>query len=213
MFTKFDSKSRMMGFGNTEEEAIEELNFNKARVSIKNDETGYYAKRREELFSWMPLPTLLAIRSIGSIVYSDGCLENTVTQKRIKIQPKPLAHYLYLYSILDGKVSFNDFTITMSKEVNKFLSNISPEFGTLDEFPYVKPGDLVDATDIHYLSCGGFICDTRNGSILVCNDQRTLSIDLIDGVDKECLIAYGLAKLGIGYNGQEAFKVASTGAM
>lgn len=207
MFSKFDAKTKTVGFGNTEEEALTELEFNKIRNDIRNDTTGYYLKRRRELFSWMPLPTLLAIKSIGSVSYRNGIIENTKTHRQLKVEPKALAHYLYLYYILDGAVSFDDFTITMSKEVNKFLNNISPIFGTLDDFPYTKPGDLSDAINIHYLTKGGFVCDTKTNSILVCNGQRVLSIDLIDSVDKNCLIAYGLAKLGIAYSGADSYKV------
>lgn len=207
MFTKFDQKTKIMGFGSTEEEAEEELRFNMARHDINSDTSGYYLKRRQELYSWMPLPTLLAIKSLGSISYTNGILQNTVTKKIIEVEPKPLAHYLYLYYILDGKVSFKDFTVTMAKEVNGFLSNISPFFGTLDDFPYTKPGSISDAVNIHYLKCGGFVCDTNTGSILVCDGTHVLSVDLLDNIDKDCLISYGLAKLGIAYNGKDAYVV------
>lgn len=207
MFTKFDQKTKIIGFGTTEEEAEKELRFNMARHSIASDTSGYYAKRRKELYSWRPLPTLLAIKSLCSISYSEGKLYNTVTKKSVDITPKPLSHYLYLYFILGGIVSFEDFTIAMSKEINEFLANISPEFGILDDFPYIKPGNLQDATDIHYLKCGGFVCETKTGSILVCNGSRVLAVDLIEGIDRDCLISYGLAKLGIVYNGQDAFTV------
>ena len=207
MFTKFDQKTKIMGFGSTEVEAEEELRFNMARHDIGSDVSGIYLKRRQELYSWMPLPTLFAIKSIGSVSYEKGYLQNTVTKKVIEVEPKPLAHYMYLYYILDGKVSFEDFTITMAKEVNSFLSNISDCFGTLDDFPYTKPADISDAVNIHHLKCGGFVCDTKTNSIIVCNGYRMLSIDLIDGIDKDCLIAYGLAKLGVAYNGIDAYKV------
>jgi hypothetical protein len=205
MFTERDPKTKTMGFGNTKEEALKELILNTVRSDIKYDATGEYEKRRQELYSWLPLPTLLTIKSVCGISYNSltSKLSNTVTGKSIKITPRPLCHYLYLFYLLDGKVSFEDFTITIGKEVNIFMNNISTSIGNLDDFPYTKPGNMSEAVSIHYLKCGGFVSETANNSIIVCNGERILSIDLIDGVDKECMIAYGLAKLGIIYNSAE----------
>lgn len=206
MVTKFDPRTKSMGFGFTEEEAEEELLVHNARQNIDLDTSGYYKKRRDELFSWLPLPNLFSIKSLCSITYQDGYMMNTSTGLKIAVEEKPLAHYLYLFYLIGGKVTYSDFTVTMAKEVNQFFANISDKFGTLDEFPYTKPGQLTDAVDMHYLCCGGFVCRTKVKSILVCNDKQILSVDLIDGIDTDCLIAYGLAKLNIVYNGVEAFR-------
>jgi hypothetical protein len=204
MFTERDPRTKIMGFGSTKEEAQLELEFNKARSDISNDLSGIYLERRKELYSWLPLPTMLVIKSVCGISYDSTTSEltNTATGKSVILEKKPLCQYLCLFNLIDGQISFEDFTVTVGKEIDSFMSSISADIGHLDDFPYTKPGDMTDAIDIHYLSCGGFVSETKNNSLIVCNSKTILSIDLMEGIHKDCLIAYGLAKLGILYDGK-----------
>lgn len=207
MIMKYDYKTNIVGIGATEAEAEAELKFNLLRHDISLDEDGYYMRRRSELYSWLPLSNVFSIKSLCSICVQNGRMFNNVTGVSMAVEPKHLAHYLYMFFLLDGMVTFDDFTITMSAEVNQFFKNISDVFGTLDDFPYTKPGHLESTTAIHVLPCGASVYETTTGEIVVSDKRKSYAIDVPAGVDVNCIIAYGLAKLGIIYNGFMSKKV------
>ena len=204
MHTDYSSKFKVVGFGRTPEEAKEELAFNIARQNLDNDPTGIYKKRREQLYSWLPLPNILSIREVLAISYENGFLRNNKTGEQLYIRPTKLAHYLFLFNLMGNDISFSDFTLVIGKEIDNFLANISPIFGKLDDFPYCKPGDMMDAINVTNYSHGCFSCDTKQGSeVLVCDGTKVLSIEIPEDVDKACIIAYGFAKMGIMFDGTE----------
>lgn len=207
MIMKYDHKTNIVGIGATEEEAEAELKFNLLRHDISYDKDGYYMKRRSELYSWLPLNNVFSIKSLCSICVRDGRMFNTTTGVSMSIEPKYLSHYLYMFFLLDGLVSFDDFTITMAAEVNQFLGNISSVFGTLDDFPYTKPGHLDTTTAIHTLPCGAYVYETTTSEIVVSDKNKSYAIDVPNGVDVNCMVAYGLAKLGVIYNGYNSRRV------
>lgn len=204
MYTEYSRERRVFGFGETAQEAKDELIFNIARQDLRNDASGKYQRRREELYTWLPLPSILSIRNVTAITYDGAFLTNNKTGDQILIKHKRMSHYLYLYNLIGSEVSFEDFTIAMGREVDEFLANISPEFGKLDEFPYTKPGEMRDAISVTNYPHKCFVCETKQGNeVLVCDGNKVLSIMVPDGVERECIIAYGFAKLNVLYDGLE----------
>lgn len=137
-------------------------------------------------------------------MYEDGCLRDLKSGKTLYLKFKPLSHYLYLFQLLGDYISYEDFTVTIGKEVVAFLRNISPMFGTLKDFPYIEPGDLREAINIVNYPHRCFKCNTID-EVLVSDGNRVFSAEIPYGVDEDCISAYCFAKLSIAYNGKEVY--------
>lgn len=206
MVKEYDKQTRVSGYGVTKKEALEELRLNMARLDINNDKTGFYKKRRTELYSWLPTSDVFSIRSVCTILYEDDRLIDANTGASILLEKEPLSHYTYMYYLLAPYLSFEDFSITIAKEVDLFLNGISPAFGHLSDFPATTPGNMSDAVDVNMIDNIGFWCRSKTNTIQVCDLQRVLEIPCISGIAEHCLVAYGFAKLGIAFTKGKAHK-------
>lgn len=199
-----DYKTKIVGYGIDKEEAAAELMFNLIRNNITLSKE--YMRRRNEIFAWLPLPNVLSIKGKTTIVYKDGTLQDTVTGEIIQVQPLPLSHYLYLYYLLGRYLSFEDFTITIAEEVNKFLNNISPDFGNIDDFPYLEINNDIPVTGIHQFDFPAFVGETEDG-YSAAYDKTLVHVASIDGINSQCLVSYCLARVGVAYNMYNAYIV------
>lgn len=199
MNTSKDNETGIVGLGLTPEEARESMRFYVERSGKLSQET---LKRRKEIHTWLPRPNILHVTGVGAIQYKDNRFINLVTGRKVPVYVKPLSHYLCLYSAFDGRLSFKDFTVTISQEVNRFLSNISDKFLTLDDFPYISPGETTTIKWSHICEDPSMaIIETQNDTITLRVRGIDYVVDKIMGVDYDCLISYLFAYAGYTYDG------------
>lgn len=194
-----DIDTRIVGFGLTQSDAMKDLQFN---IERSGKFSASRLKRREEIHAWLPKPNLIHVTGVGSILYDDNFFINLQTGRKVRARIKPLSHYLCLFSAFDGKLSYEDFTITISPEVNKFLGNISDKFLQLCDFPYIKPVEEFKIKNYHKTIIPNMsICETKNNSIVLSMGNKGSEVDLTPGSDSESLLAYLLAANGYIYDG------------
>lgn len=190
MVTIRDKKTGILGYGLTREDAIKSLEFNVARFNF-NDE---YKKRHEEMHPWLPLKSILHINGVGALKCENGIITNLKTGNSIKVDDRPYSQYLYLYPLLEG-ISFEDFTVTVSKEMDKFVEdNISTNIGKLCEFPDIKPGTIRGVLELHSGDEYNVIVSDENTVIVFDSQNSSVECDIIG--DVECTVAYLLAYCG-----------------
>lgn len=201
-----DRETKITGFGRTPEEAFASMRFNVERSGRLSEER---LERRKEIHAWLPKDNLLHVSGIGAILYEKGQFKNLVTGRTVKVLTKPLAHYLYLYSAFDGLISYEDFTITIAPEVNRFLSNISDRFLTLNDFPYISPVDSFVTRAYHQTNIADLtIVETVNDTIVILNGVNTgYEVNKSVGISSDCLLAYLFASQGYTYDGVELKRV------
>ncbi len=204
MIKEYDAKSKVYGYGSNKLEAKYELQFNIARIVGLTDK---WMKKRDEIYSWLPLNNMLSIKGLCSIIYEDHKLINTSNGANLYLEKEPLSHYTYLYYLLAPYVTFEDFTLTISAEVDLFLHNISSSFGNMSDFPITMPGNLSDAVDQKFIGDLGFWCRTHNNTIIVCNFKSVLEVPLLHNVPEHCIVSYGFAKMGIAYSKGKYYRV------
>jgi len=204
MYVSSSKKHKVTGFGATQEEAVADCQMYIARACIEDDVTDIYKRRREELHAWLPLPNLLSIKGVACLKYEDGFITNLKTGEQIYCTPYPYAQYLYLYPLLGHDLSFTDFTIAVKREIDIFLNNISTTYGKLDDFPQIKPGDLMKAVSVEHLNQACFYARTNTqGELLVCNGSQVVSVEMGEEVHESCILAYAFSKLGLIYDGRK----------
>lgn len=195
-----DKKTQIVGFGETSEEAAYSLHYNMARRNLDNDVTGIYRERHEILHPWQPLPNMLQICGVGNITRTGNIFTNTRTGVSLPMSSDPMSHYITLYFLLDGQLSFDDFSVSIAREVDTFLGD---GFDSLDDFPYFKPVDLRNLTAMHCVTDDISVAETSMRTLIFTRNRKSLEIDLVDSIDPQSLLAYGLARLGVLYNGKE----------
>lgn len=194
-----DMETRIVGFGLTQSDAMKDLQFNLERSGKLSASR---LERRKEIHAWLPKPNLLHVKGIGAILYDNNFFINLQTQRKVRARIKPLSHYLCLFSAFDGKLSYEDFTITISPEVNKFLGNISDKFLQLCDFPYIKPVEDFKIKNYHRTVIPDMaVCETYNNSIVLSTKNHGAEVDLTPGADNDSLLAYLLAADGYVYDG------------
>lgn len=195
-----DRETRIAGLGLTQEEAMNSMNF---YVERSGKLSPARELRRKEIHAWLPSHDLLHVKGVGAIQYKDNCFVNLRTGRTVRVAIKPLSHYLCLYNAFDGKLSFEDFTLTLAQEVNAFLEGISKTFLTLNDFPYIKPVETLSikhyhATVIPELS----VVETTNDTIVIIDGGVAKEVDKTAGISSDCLLAYLFASMGYLYDGR-----------
>lgn len=194
-----DRETRITGIGRTPEEALASMNFYIERSGRLSTER---IQRRKEIHAWLPRPNLLHVKNVCAIQYDGTYFINLKTGRKVHVKVKPLAHYLCLYSAFDGELSFEDFTLTIAPEVNKFLSNISSKFLSLNDFPYVKPVENLEIKYYHETKIQSLsLIETVNDTIVVKYEDELKEVDKTPGVTSDCLLAYLLATIDFEYDG------------
>lgn len=194
MHEKFNSKYRIWGYGDSEEEALSELKINIAREDITADDD--WMKRRELLHSWCPFPNVLHIDGVTSIIAENGKLTDTVSKESVGIVNEPLSQFITLYKLLHNKVTYLDFIITYAESIDTFFENIAPNVGSMRDFPATKPGVFNNIRCIHYIHRSLFVGEGNDGRLTVTCENNALSVDMPVGVNPHSLIAYCYAKMG-----------------
>lgn len=203
-----DRETRIAGLGLTQEEAMLDMKFNVERSGKFTTER---LNRRKEVHAWLPKPNLLHVSGVGAILYENNQFINLRTERRARVRIKPLSHYLCLYSVFDGKLSYEDFTITISPEVNRFLGNISDKFLALCDFPYIKPVESLKIKYYHKTVIPGLsVVETFDNTLAVTEGTRAYEVDKTPGADNDCLLAYLLASRGYIYDGFELRSIDET---
>lgn len=205
MKATLDRETGIVGLGITLEEAMASMRFyieRSGRISAERE------IRRKDIHAWLPRPYMLHVKGVGAILYEDNYFKNMKTGRKVRVQIKPLAHYLCLYSAFDGELSFEDFTLTIAPEVNQFLKNISDKFLTLNDFPYIKPVESLDIMHYHATVVSNLsIIETTSDTIVAVLGDVTKEVDKTLGVDSDCLLAYLLASMGFCYDGHELRRI------
>lgn len=200
-----DRETKIVGVGRTQEEALASMRFN---IERSGRITPQRAERRKEIHAWLPTSNLLHIKGVGAILYENNHFKNLRTGRTVRVKVKPLSHYLCLYSVFDGKLSYEDFTITVAPQVDLFLRNISDKFLSLNDFPYIKPAETFKIKYYHETVVPGLLLmETYNDTIVVSYNDDYYEVDKVIGVDTECLISYLLSSIGFTYDGMEMRKV------
>ncbi|MDR1523216.1 MAG: hypothetical protein LBS29_04630 [Endomicrobium sp.] len=208
MYSKIDSVHNIIGFGETADEALVELQFNKARRNIAYDDTEVFKKLRQKIFSWLPTPNVLSIAGCTALIYREGWIRDLRNGNCVEANKGKLSHYSTMFRLLGWYLSFIEFTLAVGEEVDDFLSNISNDFGKLDDFPYIKPGDIKELVTVTNYPNGYFYCTTRDkNELLISDSKKVLSVEIPFGIDKENMLAYGFAKLGGIYDGRSVQNV------
>ncbi len=201
MITAFDAKSSTYGYGLTKEEAQRELEFNRLRKDISSNND--WVIRRQKMHSWCPMPHIMHIDGITSIVADNGTLTNTATNKSVALRNEPLSQFISLFYLLGDAVSFEDFCITYAETIDTFFSRVAPEVGHLGDLPPIKPGSTSDVSDVHYIGHIAFVAEVVNSSdIVISNNKKMIKVEVPLGVSYDAVLAYGFAKLNMRYNGQ-----------
>lgn len=200
MITAFDAKSSTYGYGNTNDEAQEDLKFNMLRKDINVDPE--WVQRREMMHSWCPMPNILHLDGITSVIAANGTLTNTATKKSVALRKEPLAQFVSLYYLLGESIPFADFCITYADTIDTFFSRVAPEVGHLRDLPPIKPGSTAAARDVHYIRDVAFVAEGATTREIVISDyKKIISVEVPLGVSYDAIIAYGFAKLNKRYNG------------
>lgn len=201
MITAYDSQSHVYGYGNTKQEAEEDLQFNILRRDITRDSA--WVERRKQMHSWCPTPNLLHLDGITSIVASNGTLTNTSTGESVVLKNEPLAQFSSLYYLIGDTISFADFCITYAATIDEFFGRVAPRIGHLGDLPPIRPGTTTAATNAHYIDDVAFVAEVANSNeILISDYNKILAIEVPLGVSYDSIIAYGFAKLHKRYNGE-----------
>lgn len=194
-----DRETRIAGLGLTTEEAMESMRF---YVERSGKLSTVRLERRKEIHPWLPRPNLLHVKGVGAILYRGNSFVNLKTGTEVMVVNKPMAHYLCLYSAFDGEISFEDFTITIAKEVNEFLSNVSGTYLSLNDFPYIKPVESLKIKHYHQTVVENVsVIETMNQSIVVSDNGYMREVEKVIGVSCDCLLAYLFASMGFSYDG------------
>lgn len=200
-----DKETKIPGIGLTQADAYKSMRFYVERSGKLSTER---LERRKQMYTWLPRKNLLHVNGVCAILYEGGYFKNTVTGKKVKVVKKAMSQYLYLFSAFDGMISFEDFTITIAKEVNRFLDNISNVFQHVNDFPYIRPVEDMKIKNYHEIPGVGLsFFETKNDTIVLYDNEESAEVDRVPGVDTECLIAYLLAYKGYAYDGKELIKV------
>lgn len=200
-----DRDTKICGFGLTEEEAISSMKFNIERSGRLSQER---LQRRKDIHAWLPMPTLLQIKGVAAVHYNDGRLTNLRTGQSVRVRVTPMAHYKYLFSVLGGALSYEDFTLTLQQEINQFFRNISETFLELNDFPYIKPVENFQIKAFHdtVIPELSFI-ETKDNSIVLSYKDRMVTVDKMPGVESSSLMAYLLASVGFTYDGKDIRRI------
>jgi hypothetical protein len=201
----FDRETRIAGLGLTQEEAYEAMSF---YVERSGKITRAREDRRKEIHTWLPRPNILHVKDVGAILYEKNYFTNLATGRKVRVQVKPLSHYLCLFNAFDGRLSFEDFTITIAPEVNKFLSNISDKFLTLNDFPYINPVEKLDIKSYHKITAEDIaLVETKNDTIVLSADGKIREVGKTVGIDTDCLVSYLFASCGYLFDGKELRRI------
>lgn len=201
MITAFDAKSRTYGYGITNEEAQKELHFNMLRKDITLDPV--WVERRKSMHSWCPMPNILHLDGITSIIAANGTLTNTANSKSVVLRNEPLAQFVSLYYLLGGVISFEDFCITYADSIDDFFAKVAPEVGRLGDLPPIKPGSTSAVSNAHYIDDIAFVAEVNNSSEIIMSDfSQIISVEVPLGVSYDAILAYGFAKLNKRFNGE-----------
>lgn len=201
MFEEYDAVTRLYGYGETKEQALQELQFYILRDDITRDQE--WVTRKEKLHSWCPTDNSLVFTGITAIVYENGMLTNTKTGISAPLRNEPLEHFITLYYLLNKEITYADFCITYSESINRFFSCISNNAGQVKDFPVCKPGILSrNCKAVHLISDRALVAELNNSSSVVVSDfNQILEIPVPIGVPVMNIVAYGFSKLGFLFNG------------
>lgn len=195
-----DKETRIVGLGLTPEEAMSDMLFYVERSGRLSTE---HLKRKKEIHTWIPNRQLIHVKGVGAVLYNGGVFENLRTGRRVALINKPLSHYLGLYNAFDGLLSFEDFTLTLGAEVDRYLSGIYGGVGTVRDFPYIKPVEKLDIRHYHATTLSNVsVLETESGTIVVTDGERMREVDKVPGVSTDCILAYLFASMQIGYDGR-----------
>ena len=195
-----DKETKICGFGPTPEEALQAMHF---KLERRGRLTPEREERRKELHAWLPRKNMLHIQGVGAVIYEDGWLYNLRTDKRKRMRNTPLSQYRYLYNILDGEISYEDFTLTIGPEVNQFVKNISETFLTLNDFPYIQPAERIQISAYHTTVIPELIVmETVAREIVVSYQDKAIAVTKTPGVENTSLLSYMLASIGFLYDGE-----------
>ena len=196
MVVRYDSKYNSHGYGLTAWEADESLRMNTLRLK-KNESNPRIA--------WLPLPNLLQVKDVCTVIYEDGYLINNKTGKTVYVVPQYLGHFKYLFYVLDGLVSYEDFTTKMCQTVDTFLANISAKFGSISEFPEIKPEtSIITTVSGTVTDIGDQIYYSPSYIIYFSNKHLTLrSTTMCDQYPTDSIITYLMAESDVLCNGKD----------
>lgn len=127
-----------VGFGETKEEADRDLLVNELKNGTLNQLTPEFVERRKVLSPWMPKENMLHISSVGCLVY-DG--QNIIEQKSGRSRSvinTDFGIYDYLSNLVGGLLTYEDITVVLRQEINKFFGNISKSFIRIEDMPIVR---------------------------------------------------------------------------
>lgn len=133
-----EQKQTAIGFGISRAEAKEDLYNNACMVTLANDTKGVFAKRREELHPWMPLPNMLHISGVGCLLYEDMKITETSTNKTIVVAATGASIFRYLSVLFEDKLSYTDIICVLREEIDTFFLNISEEFTPISSLQVIQ---------------------------------------------------------------------------
>ncbi len=137
----FVTDKGQIGFGESVEEAQEDLYDNLCRVSLANDTMGKFKKRREELKPWFPVENMLCIRGVGCLQCEGDILYENKTGKAVYLNSDNNSVYYYLTKLFGSTLTYTDISIVLRPEIDKLFSIASNRMLKLSEQPCIHLND------------------------------------------------------------------------
>lgn len=159
MISLFSQEHQVPGYGLDRDSAKIDIILNASRKKP----VGVFKERCDRLSAWLPLPNILQIPNVDAIVYQGDELISRRTGERIPVVPTYLGHFTQLYPLICTEISAFDYIGSIGLVVDKFLSNISMDYGRFADFPFPRPAE----------SWEGFTCTNLIGNCGVMRDGST----------------------------------------
>lgn len=137
-----------IGFGVSEEEALEDAYINACSVSLSNDLKEMFKKRRESINPWMPTSNMLHLSGIGCLVYSDNVIKEISSGNEIEIDETNNMIFYYLSMLFGDRLSYTDIICVLREEIDIFFTRIKSSFIPIRDMPMIQ---VTNETNDFYL--------------------------------------------------------------
>lgn len=188
------------GFGATLDDAKYDAYVNDCRLDIENDTSCLFKKRRSELEPWLPVENVCHITGVGALYYNKGFISETSSGKSMSICRSKYATYFYMATLFGTKLSYEDITVVLRPEINKFLHNINPEIVPIEKWPFIKlvNSDNGFKPEITYSLDNGLIIGITQDSVGMkhIGDELYHAVDITDESESIFMLSYIAYKMG-----------------
>lgn len=137
MFGYCVSRDGSLGFGLTDDEAVNDAYTNKCRCNLRADNENRFGARVKELSLWLPTDYMLHISGVGCLTFKNGFLVDLRSNRKVMVEDGANVYY-YCAQLFGPLLSYTDITCVLGQQLEKYVQGYSRRLIAVSNLPIVQ---------------------------------------------------------------------------